>query len=273
MSFLEHLEELRWHLIRSFIAIGVAMIGLYIFVEQVTQYVILAPMRESFPLNSFLCARVSQYCVANLTVKLQAIAPMEQFTRGILVAIIGGFVVAFPYIIWEFWRFLRPALRANESKLTRWSVLMVSLFFLAGVAFAYFIIAPFALSFFANYQLTAGVQNIWRIGKVIGLVVQLALAGGLLFELPTLSYFLSKGGLLTPAIMRTYRRHAIVVTMFLSAMITPPDIISQLLLVVPILLLYEFSIWISGRVQRQREREWAQFQADSPEAPPEHQEE
>jgi sec-independent protein translocase protein TatC len=198
---------------------------------------------------------------------------MEQFTRGILIAAIGGFVMAFPYIMWELWRFIRPAMVTKETKLTKSAVFMVSSLFFVGVAFAYFIIAPFAISFFANYQLSPEIQNIWRIGKVIGLVVQLCLAGGILFELPAATYFLSKVGILTPEAMRQYRRHAIVVTMVLSAMITPPDVVSQVLLVVPILLLYEFSILISRRVQRKRQRDWEKLLANNPEQPTEHQEE
>jgi len=256
VGFLDHLEELRWHLIRSAIAVAVGMIGIAFFVSEFTQYVILGPLRPQFPTNRFICELDPSLCVTNLTVELQAISPTEQFTRAILVMVVGGLVIAFPYIAWEFWRFLRPGLKFRELKATRGAVWIISALFLVGVAFAYFIMAPFALSFFANFQLIDGVENNWRIGKVIGLVTQLALAGGLLFEMPILASVLARIGVLKPQWLRKRRRHSIVVILILAGILTPtPDLLSQLLLAGPMYLLFEISIGIVARIHKRKEAE------------------
>ncbi len=256
MSFLDHLEVLRWHLIRSVAAIVLVMIVLFAFVDDLVKYVILGPMRPDFPTNLWLCKWRPQMCVGDLAVEMQAIGPSEQFVKAIVVCIFGALIIAFPYIIWEVWRFIRPALKMTERQLSAGFVVYVSLLFLTGVVFAYFIVTPFALGFLANFQIAEGVKNNWQIGKVIALITRLSLAGGLLFQLPILTYMLAKVGILTPKLMRKYRRHAIVVVLIIAGILTPsPDAFTQLLLGIPMLLLYEISIFIAARVYKKQQKE------------------
>lgn len=267
MSFMDHLESLRWHLVRAIIGVLVGMIGLLVVMDEFLQYVVLGPMQVDFPTNRLLCDLDPDMCVRNLEVSLQAISPTEQFTRTILVAIIGGLIISFPYFAWEMWRFIKPGLKYNEYKNTRGAVAIVSVLFLIGVAFAYFIMAPFALSFFANYQISSGVaiENNWRIGKVIGLIVQLCLAGGILFELPVMAFVLSRIGIVTPQLMKKYRKHAVVGIMITAGILTPsPDIFNQLLLALPMFLLYELSIGISSRVWKKKQQRDAAFMGNEP---------
>jgi len=262
MSFLQHAEDMRWHVIRMLIAIVIGMVGMFLVMDWLIQSVILAPLQPDFPMHKLMCSIRESFCFQKLDVSFQATSPTEQFTKAILIAVVGGFIVAFPYIIWELWRFIKPALGPKEAKNARWSVFVVSILFLIGVCFAYFIILPFTFRFLAEFQLDERIQNIWRIGEVVGLVVQFSLAGGLLFELPILVYVLSRMGILRPKLMRKYRRHAVIVTLMLAGVLTPsPDILSQILLALPILLLYELSIGISARVERKRQKERAAEEA------------
>ena len=255
MSFLDHLEELRWHLVRSMIAVGVGMVAVFIYLDDFIHYVVLAPLRSDFPTHRILCKLNRDFCFDKLDVSYQATSPSEQFTRAILLAAVGGLIAAFPYVVWEMWRFIKPGLYAQEVKRTRGSVAIVSILFLIGVSFTYYSVLPFTFRFFADFRLDPSVQNIWRIGDVIGLVVQFCLAGGVLFELPVIVYVLSSLGILTPMLMRRYRKHATVGTLVLAGILTPsPDVLSQLLLAGPMFLLYEISIYISNRVYQRRQR-------------------
>jgi sec-independent protein translocase protein TatC len=258
MTFLEHLEELRWHLVRMLVAIAVAMVILFAYIQELVQYVILAPFRSDFPTHRLLCYLNQHFCFQKIEVQMQATDPTEQFTRAILIAAVAGIVITFPYCVWELWRFVRPGLEPQEIKALRGVVAVVSSLFLLGVLFAYFVICPFSLSFFASFKLAPDIQNIWRIGEVIGLIVNLSLAGGILFEMPVIAYVLARLGILGPAVMRKYRRHAIVGVLIIAGILTPsPDILSQILLALPMLLLYELSIRIVARVQEKAQKETA----------------
>jgi sec-independent protein translocase protein TatC len=253
MSFLDHLEGLRWHLIRSVIAIAVVMLGMFFFVTELINDVVLAPLSHDFPTLKFLCSLGTDLCPPPAHVTLQATEPAEQFTRAIMVAIVGGFIVAFPYVFWELWSFIKPGLYVKEIKKTRGVIFIVSSLFFTGVLFGYFIVTPFTLNFFASFKISPQVENIWRVGNVIALVVQIALAGGLLFQMPVVAYFLAKIGVIGPVLMRKYQRHAIVVCLVVAGILTPsPDLMSQMLLAVPMLLLYQVSIVIVARVARKR---------------------
>ena len=253
MSFLEHLEELRWHLIRSLIAVILGMVGMFVFINELIHFVILAPLSPQFPTHRLMCHIRKSFCFEELHVGFQATSPTEQFSKAILIAVVGGFILAFPYIIWEIWRFVKPGLYTEEAKKTRGVVSVISGLFLTGISFTYFVILPFTFRFFATFQLDPRVQNIWRIGDIISLVVQFCLAGGLLFELPVIVYVLSSIGILTPMLMKKYRKHAVIVTLFIGGLLTPsPDALSQLLLAIPILGLYEVSISISSRVYKRK---------------------
>jgi sec-independent protein translocase protein TatC len=231
------------------------MFTLFFFVTEITNYVILGPIRPDFPTNQLICQLNPEMCI-NSVQKLISIGPMEQFTQAILICLVGGLVIAFPYVFWEIWRFLKPGLRMSEIMATRGVVWAVTALFLMGVAFAYFILCPFAISFFSNFQLTDQIENQWRIGKVISLVVQLSLAGGILFEMPMLALVLGRIGVLRAAWMRKYRRHAIVVVMILAGILTPtPDGLTQLLLAIPMLGLYEVSIRLVQRMEKKRAKD------------------
>ncbi|MEM8896992.1 MAG: twin-arginine translocase subunit TatC [Bacteroidota bacterium] len=258
MSFLEHLEELRWHLIRSFAAIVVLGIGVFLNIKTVVDQVFLKPFESDFPLHRFLCNLQESLCFEEMPVDFIVIAPYEQFLKSISVSLICGFILSFPYFIWEMWRFIKPGLHDHEQKSLRGTVFITSLLFFIGVGFAYYIVAPFSAQFLSNYNISDQIQNQWRMGAVITMVSQIVLAGGVLFELPIIVYYLSKMGILTPKLMRTYRRHSIVVLMLLSAVITPPDALTMILIFIPLFFLYEISIRISAVTNKKREKELAQ---------------
>ncbi len=246
---MEHLEELRWHIIRSLIAIGICMIFFFAFIQDFINQVVLAPFSAKFFINDFLCRMNETLCFGKIEVNLQATEPYEQFTRAIYIAFIGGFIVAFPYVAWEFWRFLKPGLLEEEIKKTQNFVLVVSILFLLGVCFGYFIISPFSVIFLSKFQIADGIQNNWRIGSVIELIAQITLAGGLLFQLPVLSYFLGRMGILSSKFMKKYRRHSIVLILVIAGILTPPDPLSQIFLGIPMYLLYELSIGLVKSIE------------------------
>ncbi|MEM6261035.1 MAG: twin-arginine translocase subunit TatC [Bacteroidota bacterium] len=255
MSFLDHLEELRWHLMRSLAVIMIIGIGLFVNIQWFIDTVILAPFSPEFPVNKFLCDLNQSLCFDSVGVSYQAIDPYEQFLRAIGLAFFGGFIIAFPYVLWETWRFMKPGLHAHERGKLKGTVFILSVLFFIGVAFAYYVVLPFSVQFLSSFKLSEAIQNQWRIGKVISLVTQIVVAGGILFELPMMVFFFSKLGLLTPAFMRTYRRHALVILLVMAAIITPPDVLSQILIFLPLVILYEFSVMICVVVNRKRDKE------------------
>ena len=254
MSFLDHLEILRWHLIRSGIAILLFSILAFIFKEIIFDVVLLAPKDPNFLTYRFLC-NISQVlglgdalCIKESPFSLMNINMAGQFSAHLLTSFYAGFILAFPYVFWEIWRFVLPALKEKEAKVSRGIVFFSSLLFLTGVIFGYFVIAPLSINFLGSYQVSQTVANQISLTSFIGTVTTISLANGIIFELPILVYFLTKIGLLTPQFMRTYRRHAMVITLILSAIITPPDITSQVLVSFPLIILYEISIQISKAI-------------------------
>jgi len=263
MSFLQHAEALRWHVMRMFIAVAIGMLGMFIFVQELVEYVILGPMDANFPTHKLLCQINPSMCMQGVQVKLQATNPSEQFTKAILIAIAGGIVIAFPYIIWELWRFVKPGLYIKEIQATKGLIAVVSILFFTGVAFGYFIVTPFTLSFFSTFSLGSQIENIWRIGDVISLVVQITLITGLLFQLPVLAYFLGRLGMISAAFLRKFRKWSVVAILVIAGILTPsPDMMSQVLLAAPMYLLYEISILVVARYEKTKAaRELAEQQA------------
>jgi len=255
MSFLEHLEELRWHLVRSIAAIALFAIFNFCFINYITDEIIFYTFESDFPLHRWLCKLRSSLCFDEMPVEFINTKPYEQFLKSITISLVGGFILAFPYFIFEMWSFIKPGLHPSERKYLRGTVFSSSLLFFSGVLFAYFIVVPFAAQFLANYQISGMVENKWTFQAVIAMVTRLVLAGGIMFELPIVVFFLSKVGIATPEGMKKYRRHAVVVLLILSAIITPPDVMSQILIFIPLFLLYQLSIWISAIVNRKREKE------------------
>lgn len=262
MTFLEHLEELRWHLVRSVLAIVIIAIAFFVYREWIMENIIMAPFDGSFPMNRFLCWFQQDFlnnpeheCLERIEVNLQVLSPYEVFLKALTLSAIGGIILAFPYIIWEFWRFIKPGLHSHEVKAVRGNVFVMSMLFFLGVAFSYYIIIPFSARFLAGFQLYEGLEANWQLGKTISFITQLVLAGGLLFEMPILIYYLTKMGIITPQFLKTYHRHAIVLMLVLAAILTPPDPTSQLLIFAPLYFLFRISIRVSARVYKKQQEE------------------
>ncbi|HEV7347989.1 twin-arginine translocase subunit TatC [Telluribacter sp.] len=256
MTFLEHLEALRWHVIRAVGSILVFAIIAYIFIKEIYRYVILAPGKADFWTYRMLCrlgdsVGAEGLCIKALNFKIQSIGVGDQFTMGLTSAVITGLIFAFPYAFWEVWSFIKPGLKPSERRAARGAVFYVTFLFFSGVFFGYFIVTPLAINFLANYQLDESIINEFSIGSYIGTVATLTLSCGIAFQLPVVVFVLSKVGVLTPSFMKEYRRHSWIVILIVAAIITPsPDIYSQILVALPLMFLYEVSILVSGRVER-----------------------
>ncbi len=233
MTFLEHLEEFRWRIIKSAIGVIIGAVIVGIFINWIMDNVLLLPALKTNP-----------------PLKLQNIKPFGQFTLYMEVILIGGVIASIPNIIYQFWKFIEPALKPGESKYIRSIVIFSSICFLSGIAFAYFVILPSALEFFANFG-SSIINNIIAIDEYFSFIISTMLAAGVVFELPMVSFFLSKIGILKPQFMRKYRKHSIVIILLVAGILTPsPDITSQILLAVPLIILYEISILISKYSQK-----------------------
>ncbi len=260
MTFLEHLEELRWHLVRSFLAIFVGAILAFIFKNIIFDKIILAPKSPDFPTNVILCelgkrVGVLKLCINTLPLEIISIKMAGQFSMHIMVSLIVGLVIAFPYVFYEFWKFLVPALHNTEKRHARGAVIYSSFLFLLGVSFGYFLITPLTVHFLGSYSVSPEVTNQINLISYVSTVTSVVLASGVIFELPILVYFLTKIGLVTPEFMKKYRRHSLVVILVLAAIITPPDVFSQILVSLPLIALYEVGIVISRRIIRQQKKE------------------
>jgi sec-independent protein translocase protein TatC len=267
MSFLEHLEELRWHIIRSILAIVILMIAAFIFKNIIFDKIILAPKSPDFITARLLC-RLGEYfdtaalCINTQPLNLINIKMSGQLTTHITVSLVAGLILAFPVVLWEFWQFFKPALKANEARYARGAVFAASMLFFVGVSFGYFLLAPLSIHFLSSYEISTDVVNQINVRSYIGTLTSICLATGVVFELPIITFFLTKIGIVTPTFMRKYRKHAIVVIFILSAIITPPDVFSQTLVAIPLLILYEISIFISASVMRQKDRDTEAFMKD-----------
>jgi len=263
MSFIEHLEELRWHVIRAVGAVLVFTIVAFIFIKDIYEAVIMGPSRPDFWTYRMLCklAQVTGadgLCIDKLDFELQSIGLSDQFSMALLSSVIIGLLFAFPYAFWEVWRFIKPGLKPSERKVSRGAVFYVTFLFMSGVFFGYYVVAPLAINFLANFKLDPQIKNQFSVTSYIGLISMLTLACGLTFQLPVAAFVLSKIGVLNPRFMREYRRHAFVVILILAGIITPsPDVLSQLLVTLPLILLYEISILVSGWVERNKKEEAA----------------
>lgn len=257
MTFLEHLEELRWHLIRSLIAVVTGAVVAFIFKDIIFDHIILAPNNPGFITNRLLCrlaeiVNTPALCINQTPIELISIKMSGQFTTHINISLVSGLIIAFPYIFWEFWSFFRPALYEKERRHARGAVFFASLLFMIGILFGFFVIIPLSINFLGSYSVSDLVTNQININSYIGSVTSVALAAGITFELPIVAFFLARIGVVTPEFMRKYRKHAIVIILVLAAIITPPDVFSQILVTLPLLVLYEVSIFIAARVIRKR---------------------
>jgi len=265
MSFLEHLEVMRWHLLRSIAAIVIMALVAFVFKDIVFDKIILAPKEPPFPTNRWLCQLgdylgLKRLCINSDPFNLQTVKMAEQFSMHIIVSLVAGIVVAFPYIFWEFWRFIVPALYEKEKKTATGAVFYTSLLFILGVAFGYYIIAPLSVNFLGNYKVSESVISAPTLRSYVQTITSVVLAAGIVFQLPILVYFLSRVGLVTPNFLKRYRRHAVILIVTLSAIITPPDIFSQVLVALPLMVLYEIGIVISKRIVREQDAEFSSDQ-------------
>ncbi|MFH1320019.1 MAG: twin-arginine translocase subunit TatC [Bacteroidota bacterium] len=260
MSLLEHLEVLRWHLIRSFISIIIVAILAFLFHGIIFDKILLAPMSPEFITNKLFCVfgkvvNTPALCINASPFNIINIQMSGQFVIHITVSIIAGFIIAFPYIIFEFWQFIKPALFKHERKHAKGFVFFSSLLFFLGVLFGYYVIVPLSVNFLGTYSVSDQVVNQINLSSYISIVNSVTLAGGIVFELPILIYFFTKIGLITPDFLRKYRKHSLVVLLILSAIITPPDVFSQILVCFPLVILYEIGIVISKRIVKKEERD------------------
>ena len=260
MSFLDHLEELRWHLIRSTLAVVVLATIAFLAKDFIFDILIFGPKQADFPTYKLLC-KVAQtigfkdsFCFTELPFRIQSRTMGGQFSAHIWTSITAGFIVAFPYIIYEFWKFLSPGLRIKERKSAKGFIFISSILFFIGVLFGYYVVTPLSINFLGTYQVSGQVHNDFDLSSYIALVRASVIASGLIFELPIIIYILTKIGVVTPEYLRKYRKFALVIVLILSAIITPPDIASQIIVSVPIVILYEISIYISRAVIRNQEK-------------------
>ncbi len=264
MTFIDHLEELRSHIIRCVLAILVMGGVIFYYRNWIFDNVIYGPLNPDFISYRVLCqfshwAHMGEaLCMPAVKVEMQSNTFGGQFLSSISMALIGGVVVAFPFIFWEFWRFVRPALKEKEVKNTRFVIFWVSFFFFTGAAFGYFLLGPFTFNFLGGFQLgTKGfITTRPTLADYIDNLTNIILGCGLAFELPVLAFILTKIGLITPSFLKRTRKYAIVVILILAAFITPsPDWMSQMIVFTPLWLLYELSIIVSSRVSKEKEKE------------------
>lgn len=260
MSFLEHLEELRWHIIRSVMAVMVMAVVAFVMKDFIFSKVIFKPKTPDFWTNRMFAQfgdfigseaiKINQSDLQLISIKMAG-----QFLTHIWTALIAGFIVASPIVFFEFWRFIKPALYENEKKYASGAVFFTTVLFLLGVLFGYYLIVPLSIHFLGSYSISGEVVNQININSYISTVSSISLASGVVFLLPIFVFFLSKVGLLTPEFMKRYRKHSYVVMLLLSAIITPPDVFSQIMVAFPLVFLYEIGIIISGRIEKRRAKE------------------
>ncbi|MFB0903359.1 MAG: twin-arginine translocase subunit TatC [Nonlabens sp.] len=260
MSFLDHVEELRWSLIRSIIGILIGALIAGFFTDFIFDVIIFGPKRGSFITYEFFCdfgknfGIISDFCNPDFNFKVQSKEMSDEFSTHIWTCILVGFVVAFPWILHQIWRFISPGLKSDEKKYSGGFIIVCSLLFFIGVVFGYFVIAPLSVHFMMTYNLSPEISTEPSLSSYIGYIRASILASGLLFELPVIIYFLTKIGLATPAGLRKNRKFALVIVLIVAAVITPPDIASQIIVAIPVLILYEVSIFISKFVLYRQER-------------------
>ena len=258
MSFIEHLDELRKHLFRAVIAVVIGAITIAYFNNFIIKHILMGPTHPDFATYTYLC-KLGHYlgfdkalCLEQITVKMQSNTVAGQFNVFMSIVLIGGFIIAFPYIFWQFWKFLKPALKANEIKNTSTVIFWVSTLFFIGILFGYFVVAPYTIHFFSSFTLDDNIENIWTIASYFNTIVPLILGSGIAFQLPLVLFFLAKIDIVTSKFLKKYRRHAILIIVILVSIITPPDMLSTIICSIPLVFLYEISIILCSRVERKK---------------------
>jgi len=260
MSFLDHLEDLRWHLIRICVAILIAASVAFVFKTFIFDTIIFGPRNMDFPTYKLLCDIATYFnmdttlCAEEFPFKIQARKMATQFSAHIWTSILAGFIISFPYVIYQLWKFISPGMKKNERKNSRGFIIVSSILFFLGVLFGYYIITPLSINFLGTYTVSENISNEFDLDSYIGLLRASVLACGVIFELPIIIYFLAKIGLVTPEFLRKNRKIALVLVLILSAIITPPDVASQVIVAIPVLILYEISIFIAKFVVKKENK-------------------
>lgn len=254
MSFLQHLEELRWRLVKSAIAIILCAVVLFWHQEWIMENIFLIMLDNHFISFRLMCEWFG-ICTDPTPVEMQSMNVAGQFSYALWTSILGGIVIASPFIFYQLWTFIKPALKTTERSVAGSLVIYISILFLLGILFGYFVVTPMTIQFFGNYRISEQIQNIFTIDSYMGMILSTIFYTGLFFLLPIASYLLAKLGVITGDFLRKYRKHAIVGVLILAAVITPPDLISQIIVAIPIALLYEIGIFTADRVDRKREKE------------------
>lgn len=268
MSFLDHLEALRWHLLRSVSAVLIFSVAAFIAKDFVFGVLILGPSKVDFFTYRVLCdlgnyLGLPALCIDELPFTIQSRQMTGQFSMHMTSSMVVGLIAAFPYLFWEVWRFISPGLYDKERSAARGAVFFVSFLFISGAAFGYYVLTPMSINFLANYQLDPSIANEFDITSYVSTLSMLVLASALMFQLPVVVYFLSMSGLVTSKMLKAYRKHSVVVILIVSAVITPPDVVSQLLIAMPILVLYEVGIFIAKGLERKRALKEAEFERNN----------
>ena len=259
IGFFDHLEALRWHIIRSLLAIAVGAVTLFLNKHFLFDVLIFGPKKVDFWTYRILCDLSTRFhlgddlCIKKIPYEVVNLDMSGQFVTHMYIAFMGGLVLGFPYLIWEIWRFIKPALKERERKGISGSIGWISFLFFVGVVFGYYVLTPLSMNFLASYQISEDVANRISLDSYIETLIGMVLACGLIFEFPMIIFIVAKIGLLTHQHMRTYRKYAILVILIVAGWITPgPDVFSQLIVATPLYLLYEASIWVARRVVKQR---------------------
>lgn len=251
MPFLDHLEELRWRLVKSVIAILIFSVVIFYFTEWIMDNIFLALAKPEFPIFKFFCWSFG-ICTEEISITFQSVQMSGQFTTNLMMAIIGGVIIAFPYVFYQLWSFIKPGLKQNELNTVRGIVFFVSILFFIGILFGYYVVAPLSVQFLGNWQMTEEIKNNITINSYLITVISTVFFTGLFFLLPVVIMIFSQLGLVTPAFLKKYRKHAFVIVLIIAAVITPPDLFTQIVVAIPILLLYELGIMISKRIENKR---------------------
>jgi sec-independent protein translocase protein TatC len=261
MTFLDHLEELRGHVIRAVLAVIILTVLAFIYVPWIFENIVFAPAKLDFPTFKYMCQlgkflnAEESLCVTELPFKVQSRNMTGQFMMSITASFVIGLIAAFPYVVWELWSFIRPGLQTKERKFSRGAVSVISFLFLLGVFFGYYLLSPMTIWFLATYTISNVISNEFDITSYVSTISGLVLGCGLLFQFPMVVYFLSKIGIVTPDLMRKYRKHSIVGILFIGAIITPSaDPFTLTLISLPLYLLFEISIFTSAVVVRRKRR-------------------
>lgn len=253
MSFLDHLEELRWRLVRIAISILVIATILFIYQEWIIRTFFIAMVNPNFISFRMMCEWFN-VCIPEIPVSFQSTTMSGQFSYALMMSIMGGIVLSFPFIFYQIWSFVKPGLKQNERSMASGIVFYVSILFFLGILFGYFVVAPLTVQFFGSYKITAQIENQFTISSYMSTIISTVFWSGVLFLLPVVTYIFAKLGVITPEFLRKYRKHSIIVVLIVAAAITPPDLISQIIVSIPIMILYEIGILAAVRVEKNRKK-------------------